>query len=140
MNVVPDVNDKGEPITHIRMGAHADAVLAAMRRSVALFAQNGLHVIVDDLILKPEYLEDYRAVLDPAHTWLVAVRCELEVIEQREAARIGRFPGTAKSHYTQVHEHGFEYDLELDTSNTSPRALALEVIERLNQPPRALAR
>ena len=55
----------------------------------------------------------------------------------REALRPGRFPGTAVSHYKQVHEHGLNYDLEVDTSAASPRQVAQAIVDRLGTPPEA---
>ena len=58
------------------------------------------------------------------------MRCSLDVVNEREAERLGRFPGTATSHFHQVHEHGAEYDLEVDTTTNTPRACAELIIER----------
>jgi chloramphenicol 3-O-phosphotransferase len=65
------------------------------------------------------------------------VRCSLDVVEAREAQRPGRFPGTATSHFEQIHQHGSPYDLEVDTSVNSPRATAELIKERLASPPTA---
>ena len=35
------------------------------------------YVIVDDLLFKRSYLDDYVQVLDPANTWFIGVRCSL---------------------------------------------------------------
>ena len=102
-----------------------------------MFQSSGTNVIIDDLLFKRSYLDDYVSVLDPARTWFVGVKCSLEIVKAREAIRPGRFPGTATSHYEQVHEHGESYDLEVDTSVTSARHVAKQIIERLSQPPEA---
>ncbi len=97
-------------------------------------------MIVDDLLFKPDYLKDYAEALADHDAWLIGVRCSLDVVNEREAQRPGRFPGTATSHFHQVHEHGAGYDLEVDTTTTTPRACAELIIERLSRPPQALAR
>ncbi|MBR17036.1 MAG: chloramphenicol phosphotransferase, partial [Gammaproteobacteria bacterium] len=51
-----------------------------------------------------------------------------------------RFPGTATSHYEQVHEHGESYDLEVDTSAASARQVATQIIDRLSRPPQAFSK
>ena len=63
--------------------------------------------------------------------YFVGVRCPLAVIASREAARPGRFPGTAESHFELCHAHN-EYDIEVDTSVTSPADCAGDVIARMN--------
>lgn len=138
LNVVP-VQREGERVTQIRFGDHGEQVLRGMRRAIAAFAREGNHVIVDDLLFKPEYLDDYADALTGLNAWLIGVRCSLDQVNQREARRSGRFPGTATSHFHEVHAHGCAYDLEVDTSDTTPRACAERIITRLNEPPEVLA-
>jgi len=139
LNVVP-VERNGEWVTEIQFGEHGERILAGMRRSIGVFSDLGANVIVDDLLFKREYLEDYVAVLDPDKVWFIGVKCSLDVVNQREATRAGRFPGTATSHYEQVHAHGEDYDLEVDTSAATPRDIAERIIGRLSAPPQAFAR
>jgi len=134
LNVVPTQRE-GQLVTRIAFGDHGEQVLRGMRRAVAAFAREGNHVIIDDLLFKPEYLEDYAVALEGLDAWLVGVRCSLDVVNQREGQRTGRFPGTATSHFHEVHAHGAEYDLEVDTSHTTPRACAELIVERLAMPP-----
>lgn len=138
LNIVPH-DQAGEMVTAIEFGDYGEQVLAGMRRSIAQFQALGANVIVDDLLFKRAYLDDYVSVLTPATTWFIGVRCSLEVVNAREATRAGRFPGTATSHYDQVHAHGEPYDLEIDTTNMNPRDAANEIITRLQSPPRAFA-
>ena len=138
LNIVPGEKD-GIGVTSIEFGEYGEKVLAGMRRSIAAFQNMETNVIVDDVLFKQSYLDDYVRVLDPATTWFIGVHCPLDVVNAREATRIGRFPGTATAHYEQVHAHGGYYDLEVDTSLKSPRASAQEIIARLDSPPQAFA-
>lgn len=133
LNVVPGQLN-GEWVTHIQFGEYGERVLAGMRRTVATLNQLGCNVIVDDLLFKPAYLQDYLDVLDPDNTWFIGVKCSLDVVKQREALRPGRFPGTAISHFDQVHSHGAAYDLEVDTSRAKPEEVAEQIIQRMQQP------
>ena len=137
LNIVPMEKD-GERLTHIRFGDHGEQVLIGMRRAIAAFASAGNNVIIDDLLFKPDYLFDYAEALQGIPTWLVGVRCALDVVNEREARRTGRFPGTATSHFHEVHAHGVGYDLEIDTSASTPKECALLIIERLSRPPEVL--
>lgn len=139
LNVVP-TQQEGELITRISFGDHGEQVLRGMRRAVAAFAREGNHVIVDDLLFKPDYLHDYAEALDGLNAWLIGVRCSLDVVNERESRRTGRFPGTATSHFHEVHAHGVPYDLEVDTSYASPRDCAERIAARLGEPPAALER
>lgn len=134
LNVVP-VQHEGERVTRIHFGRHGEQVLRGMRRAAAAFAREGNNVIIDDLLFKPDYLLDYARALEGLNAWFIGVRCTLEEVNRREATRSGRFPGTATSHYHEVHAHGAGYDLEVDTSQTTPRECAQQIVERLRQPP-----
>ena len=110
-----------------------------MRRAVSQLAKAGCCVVVDDILFEKKYLLDYADVLEPSASWLVAVKCDLDIVREREAKRAGRFPGTADSHYDSIHEHGVAYDIEVDTSSTSASALAMEIIEGMKSLPRAFS-
>lgn len=136
LNVVPIERD-GQRITQIQFGRHGEQVLRGMRRAIAAFAREGNNVIIDDLLFKPEYLIDYAAALDGLDAWLIAVRCSLAEVSRRERLRSGRFPGTATSHFHEVHAHGVQYDLEVDTDSSDPRRCAESIVARLHRPPEA---
>ncbi len=122
LNVVP-VEQNGERITAIRFGDVGKRMLHGMHRAIAAFAASGNDVIIDDLFLEEDTLDDYLAALDGFWVLFVAVRAPLEVVQQREASRAGRFPGTALSHFSEVHAHGI-YDLEIDTHHNTPAECA----------------
>jgi chloramphenicol 3-O phosphotransferase len=108
-----------------------------MRRAVSQLASAGCSVVVDDILFERKYLLDYARVLEPSSSWLVAVKCNLDTVRERESKRAGRFPGTADSHFDSIHEHGVVYDMELDTSRKSARDLAEEIIHGTKVSPRA---
>ena len=127
LNVVP-VDRGGQRVTAIRFGDVGRRMLRGMRRSVATFAREGGNVIVDDLLLEQAFLRDYLDALRGLPVTFVGVRCPLDVVNAREAARPGRFPGTAESHFHDVHAHGI-YDVEVDTGSVAPRACAERVMK-----------
>ncbi len=137
LNIVP-TEKAGERVTEVRFGAHGEQMLRGMRRAIAAFAREGNNVIIDDLLFKPDYLHDYAEALHGLEAWLIGVRCSIEVVNEREAQRSGRFPGTATSHFHEVHAHGVSYDLEVDTSHATPKVCAELIIERLGSAPEAL--
>ena len=99
-----------------------------MRRSVVAFADLGINVIVDDLMIEREFFEDYATLFTKYEFLCVAVRCPLKEVEQRENLRPGRFPGTATWHFERVHENMI-YDLQVDTSINSPRDCAERILK-----------
>lgn len=133
LNVVPVLSD-GQAMTEVRFGVEGERVLRGMRRCIRTMADTGVNIIVDDIILSDAFLDDYLNVLANRQVYFVGVRCPLPVIESRESARLGRFPGTAESHFNLCHAHN-QYDVEVDTSASTPAQCAGLVIERMQQGP-----
>ena len=133
LNVVP-VNIDGQIMTEVRFGEEGERVLCGMRRCIRTMAESGVNIIVDDIILSERFLADYLRVMVDLDVYFVGVRCPLPVIENREKARLGRFPGTAESHFKLCHNHN-RYDVEVDTSKSPPGECASLVIERMHQGP-----
>jgi chloramphenicol 3-O phosphotransferase len=127
LNVVPVVND---PHCHtaVQFGATGKQMLSGMRRGIAAMARAGINVIIDDIILEAEFLEDYLQTFSGLYVLFVGVKCPQQVIQGRESARPGRFPGTAIGHLNVCHAHGI-YDVEVDTASDLPPICAQKVIE-----------
>ena len=138
LNVVPVERD-GEQMTEIRFGDAGRQVLRGMRRAIAVFAREGNHVIVDDLMFEQSFLLDYLEALAGLRVTFAGVRCELDVVNAREAARPGRFPGTATSHFHSVHAHCI-YDVEVDSTDSTPRQCAQQIMRAAEETPRAFDR
>ncbi len=139
LNVVPAESALGT-VTEVRFGEDGERLLRGMRRAIATMADEGINIIIDDILLMSGFLQDYLEVMREQVIYLIGVRCPLEVIAQREANRLGRFPGTAESHYHTCHSHEV-YDIEVDTSKMSPQACAELIIRRVREgPPFAFSR
>ena len=135
LNVVPAA---GGTQTLLRFGDVGRQTLRGMRRAIAAFATSGIDVVVDDLLLEPAFLADYLDALQGCAVTFVGVHCDLATLSAREAARPGRFPGTAAAHWAAVHE-GCRYDVEVDTGRQTPRQCAERVLAAVARPPSATA-
>ena len=129
LNIVP-VEQEDELRTSIRFGDYGETVLKAMRRSALACVQEGLNVIMDDVINRPSFGSDYVSVFKDLDVLFVSVTCDREEMVRREQARAGRFPGTALTTLSEVHQH-MTYDIEVDTTNASPDQLAQTVLHSL---------
>ncbi|MFI7387876.1 chloramphenicol phosphotransferase CPT family protein [Streptomyces sp. NPDC049813] len=118
--------------------AELDAALRRTRegfhRAVAAMAQVGNDVVVDHVLSEPWRLRDCLDVLPAESVLFVGVRCPLDELTRREAARGDRPAGLAALQYDQVHRHGV-YDLECDTGAMSPRACAERIRDVLADRP-----
>jgi chloramphenicol 3-O phosphotransferase len=90
-----------------------------MHRMVASLADAELSVIVDHVLLEPAWLPDLAVRLASHEVLFVGVRCPLEIVVAREAARKDRTLGQAAAQIDIVHRAG-GYDLEVDTSRLTP--------------------
>jgi len=133
LNVVPVSN--GNPgYTKIAFGDQGTALLKGMRRAMRAVLDAGTNIIIDDIILEPEFLNDYLDVFAGIDLWFIGIRCDLAIIEEREAQRLGRFPGTARGHLMQCHAHD-HYDIEVDTGSHSPAQCTAAILAGLAEGP-----
>lgn len=103
------------------VGPTAERVLGAYRRTVATWARHGLDVIVDEVLLGPDPILDWREALAGLSVLWVAVRCSPDVVAQRERARGDRVLGLAAGQARTIHR-GVRYGAEVDTTTASPAA------------------
>jgi chloramphenicol 3-O phosphotransferase len=99
----------------LRFGAGGLAMQRAYHRSVRALVDSGLRVIVDEVIVGERFLDDWLDVLDGCEVFFVGVRCDLEDLRRREAARPDRTHGHMQTHFDIVHAHG-DYDVAVDTT------------------------
>ncbi|WP_084420031.1 chloramphenicol phosphotransferase CPT family protein [Henriciella litoralis] len=112
----------------IGTGSYGAALMRGMRTSVAALADQGLDLVVDDVMLGADDQAHYREVLAKHSVTFVAVRCSLETAEQRERARGDRDIGMARWQYSRVHA-GHDYDLEVWTDEETAEVCARMIVE-----------
>jgi chloramphenicol 3-O phosphotransferase len=126
-----------EPPTlrEIRLGPAGWRLLDGMYPAIAALAAAGNNVIVEDGILARETLRLAVTVLRDFDVLFVGVRCPLDVIERREQERGDRIRGLARTCHGLVHAHAI-YDLEVDTSVSTPDQCAAAIKDALRRRPR----
>lgn len=97
-------------------------------RVVGGIAASGFDVIVHDVIVEAFRLEAATRLLAPFDVTFVAVRCPVEVAEQREKDRGDRAVGLVRHQFDLVHADR-TYDCEIDTSAMDPPACVAAIIE-----------
>ncbi len=107
-------------------------LVSGMHQSIAVLSRAGNNVVADHVLVERRWLEECTRLFSDLPALFVGVRCPLEVLEQREAARANRTLGQARAQFHRVHAHGI-YDLEVDTSRSSAEACALQIKQRLEE-------
>ncbi|MET0787508.1 MAG: hypothetical protein ABWY25_12485 [Paenisporosarcina sp.] len=85
-------------------------------RTVKMFSDQHVHLIVDQILHNKETLEDYKKTLKNCPILLVGVHCSIKELERREIQRGDRHSGLALSQLDFVHNQQEQYDVEVDTS------------------------
>jgi chloramphenicol 3-O phosphotransferase len=111
---------------------------AGFHRVIAAMAQAGNDVVVDHVLSERWRLLDCLRLLDGYEVTFVAVRCSPEELIARERARGDREAGHAAAQLADVHAHGI-YDLECDTTASTPMDCALTIKEYMAGPQRPTA-
>src|SRR4051794_21492395 len=106
------------------------SVMSGMHRSVAGLSMAGNNVIVDDVLAGKPFLKEGVELLADLPVLFVGVQCPLEELERRERERGDRGEGLARFQYGRVHHYGI-YDVEVDTSVSSPEECAQQIASAL---------
>jgi chloramphenicol 3-O phosphotransferase len=109
-------------------------LVCAMHRAIHSAALAGMNVLADHVLVEPAWVRDCAQVFCDSNAYLIGVRCELSVLEQRERERRDRTLGQARKQYEKVHAHGV-YDFEVDTGNYSPEENVKQILNYLGSDP-----
>jgi chloramphenicol 3-O phosphotransferase len=119
-------NRGGFAVTDVATGPRGTALLGAIQRSVAILADAGFDLVVDDVWLDGEPAV-YADLLSGHRVWRVGLTAPLGILEAREVARGDRLPGLSRAQADRVHE-GIAYDLMIDTSHTTSDEAARRIV------------
>jgi chloramphenicol 3-O phosphotransferase len=109
------------------VGPELRRVEQAWMRSIGNIARDGVNVFIDDVFLGGSASQQrWHAALGDVPHRFVAVRCERNVLLEREQARGDRHIGSAADQIDRVHA-GVTYDIEVDTTNTSTEDCAATI-------------
>jgi chloramphenicol 3-O phosphotransferase len=106
----------------------------AMQRAIQSAANAGLNVLADHVLVEPIWASDCAALFCDLDAYLIGVRCDLAILEQREQNRRDRTLGQARKQFDRVHAHGV-YDFEVDTGQFTPQENVQQVLDYLRSNP-----
>jgi chloramphenicol 3-O phosphotransferase len=117
-------------LVDVAYGAEVRRLHRAFHRSARVCVEEGLRVVVDEVILTREMLDDWVTTLAGFDVFFVGVNCAAEELTLRESARRDRTRGTAVPQIERVHAHGV-YDLEIDSTATPSSQLAAQILDAI---------
>jgi chloramphenicol 3-O phosphotransferase len=133
-------DDDGRRNELIHCGEIGRNILHGMRRAAAAFARSGNNVIFDDMFIEEDAIDDWSAALAGIDVVSVQVTAPIEVLQEREAARVRRRRvGLALGH--KALNEAFAGDLVINTQDGGLEAAAKMILDCLAETgPRAIER
>ena len=119
----------------IQKGEVAQQLNSAYRKMLQSLLHSGIRLIIDEVIDGQSEIQIWRRLLQPYHSFYVAVDCNLAQLQRREIARGNRKLGSSCEQFYSVHQ-GVDYDLRVDTqaySSSECAALILSAIDDLKR-------
>lgn len=116
-----DRDERG--LVRLNYGTLGFQALAAYRRAAVAIAATGIELVVDEVLLEPEFADDWIALAEGHDVFTVGVHCDLAELERREILRGDRRIGQARGQIDLVHRW-LAYAFEIDTTRLTPVAAA----------------
>ena len=112
-------------------GPFGDLVFKTGNDIIRLMADNGLNLIVDEVIWYDEKIYEYQKTLLHHDVLFVKVFCARNSAQEREILRGDREIGLANDQLDKMHSMKFQYDLEINTDILSAFEGAKKIISVL---------
>lgn len=103
-------------------------------RYVAMFSDQGVDLVVDQILHNEETLRDCLEVLRDYPVFFVGVHCPVEELVRREKLRGDRCIGQAVKQLEFVHQQGEVYDVEVDTFKDGLDVCVRKIVNGLEEP------
>jgi chloramphenicol 3-O phosphotransferase len=113
-------------------GPFGDLVFKTAIDVVKTMADNGLNIIIDEVIWSDERMCEYKKILIKHNVLFIKVFCERNSAQERELLRGDREIGLANDQIDKINLMKFQYDLEINTDILSPFESAKKIIAKVS--------
>jgi chloramphenicol 3-O phosphotransferase len=97
-------------------------------RSIAMFSDQGVNLIVDHVLHDEETITDAYKILRDYPIYFVGVHCPEKELDRREQERGDRRIGQARQQLLYVHQQSEPYDIEVDTFKNTAKKCAEAIV------------
>lgn len=125
---VSSIDKEGFSITEVKVGPIGEKAAALAPQIVKQLVDNRFNVIIDEVIWDKKDLENYIPALKNHKVCFVNVYCRLPVMEEREKKRGDRVLGMSRWQFAKMKNLDWDYDMKIDTSQTSPSINAKKIL------------
>ena len=129
---VPGENERG-PLMSVKSKPTGDKLFGAMPDFAHMLGSRGNNLIIDEVLFNDKQLKSYVDKLADHTVYFIGVKCDLAIMQEREYLRRDRALGLSNDQFDRVHTGTREYDLTVDTSNTSVFNVAKQIINFIDQ-------
>jgi chloramphenicol 3-O phosphotransferase len=119
-------------------GPLGDQLISGMHHSIEAMLRQGNSVIADHVMIERSWILEAARLFAPHQAYFIGIRCPLHVVEERERERKNRTLGSARLQFEVVHRWA-RYDLEIDSSLSTPEESADRILEFLKSEARPVA-
>jgi chloramphenicol 3-O phosphotransferase len=132
------IQDSSPPQVRLAMPPFATFFISGLHHTIAALARIGHNVVVDHALYEASFVTEILTLWQPFPVWLVNVTCPFETLRERAVTRADRnwsnYLPIITWHFEEVHKHtrGM-YDLEVDTSGSTPTECALQIKQRVDE-------
>ncbi len=125
-----DQNDDG-PIIKCNSGEFGDLVFSTAIDVAKLMSDNGLNLIIDEVIWDDSKITKYKEKLSKHHIMFVKIFCSKKTSQEREILRGDREIGLANDQSDRIKNMRMKYDFAINTENISPFESAQQILKIL---------
>lgn len=118
--------------TEIHYGKYGMIAAKALPRALLYPYEQGLNVIVDDVIYYKELMDNYNEVLKGTNTYFIHLYCDEIMLMGRERYRFNRSLGLGIAQQELMLQQEMDYDLVIDNTHLSPEQVADAIVKYVN--------
>ena len=129
---IPESDEEG-PLMRIETGSFGKAVSQSCPKVVKVLANDGHHLIVDEVLFDDSELGRYVEALDGHTVYFIGILCDLKTMQERELLRGNRALGLGRDQISRVHGLSRGYDFTIDTTKSTPFECAQQILDYIRK-------
>jgi chloramphenicol 3-O phosphotransferase len=111
-------------------GWYGKRIELAFRAAVVALLNDGVNLIVDNVIDGNREIQEWRALLSRYNCCYIGVYCSLDILNEREIARQNRNIGSAAEQYFRTHKD-VEYDITVNSGENDTTKCVEQIMRHL---------
>ena len=128
-----DADTKEKLRTYIHYGPLGFIVIKGIAALALFYYQQGLNVVIDDVIYYDEIMNNYFETFKDTNTFIFKLFCQDETLLEREHYRSNRALGLGVAQREIIDSKPWQYDKIIDASHISPEEITRIILNFVNR-------